>query len=245
MPVTKEEFEGAKSFLQPLLLTAELQTPNTTNEVLLKGIFENWDFYTLINLFYECLIWSIEQRDCFREGSFWYFSFEEKQMAVYRRAFATILRFKDENFDRVYGGGDWALHEEFKEKVAKIQDYEYLLPRFTFSAGWTHNGYSEYTPHKNFHFIPFQHVVVRAPTLTGIPYPIEFLRSKPYASSIVLEYESEGGKGTFKGEKLFISAICALFTRFAPHLLRFTYEIPEHLKKNNLPIPFQNIVCYP
>lgn len=241
MPVTKEEFEGAKSFLQPLLLTAELQTPNTTNEVLLRGIFENWDFYTLINLFYECLIWSIEQRDCFREGSFWYFSFEEKVMTVSRRAIATVLRFKDENFDRVYVGGCWGFPEELKDELLRIENYEYYLPRFTFSAGWTHNGYSKYTPHKNFHFIPFRNVSVSAP---GLTFGSGYERSMPFASSIVLEYES-AGKVTFKGEKLFISAICALFTRFAPHLLRFTYEIPEHLKKNNLPIPFQNIVCYP
>ena len=241
MPVSQKEFDSAKDIIQPLLLNGGFQIPNSSYELLLRGIFENWDFYTLINLFYECLTWSIEQRDCFREGSFWYFSFEEKIINTHLRAVATVLRFKDENFDRVYVGGCWGFPEELTDELLRIENYEYYLPRFTFSAGWTHNGYSKYTPHKNFHFVPFRDITVDAP---GFYFTRTHDREKPCASSIVLKYES-AGKETFKGEKLFISAICALFTRFAPHLLRFTYEIPEHLKKNNLPIPFQNIVCYP
>jgi hypothetical protein len=148
----------------------------------------------------------------------------------------------------VYRGYITDIFNFFGDKVESLKEYELKLPRMLFGGGWSGEGRQSDPFTLDFYLQPFLGVRVDAPMFDFGNLANECYKKEQHAPKIVLEYQADKPK-TFWGETIFIDSIRALIQRLTPQWFRHTYVLKEaieaHLKKNNLPIPLKNIVCYP
>lgn len=248
----KESFEGAKTYLKSTFRTGIAQQEMWDKQAFMGAILYNWKIGDIIQLFYETLIWSIEDID----------KNPENHSHIWRAGFGVDsevdslwVKYKHEDFTRVYQINlpYRTLEHHWGVKIAQKCGYELEFTTIRCS--------SDIAAYFEFYFcgnIYFKH----QPYLSfssicdygwnkdegGMDYTnvVQLYKTRLVKGAITSMHHCDPAlpippacKLLFKGKKYFLEAIRYFFKCFAPKELPSLRQIKKYMLKNNLLNPFQ------